>query len=369
MNKEVSSDRQIISMMTLYLLGNTLFGIGHMAKQDVWVSVLISISLIAPVYALYARIITLYPGYYLFEIMDEVFTPIISRLLTFFFSFYYFLTAAAITRTFSEFIHIDALPETPDIVSLVMMGLVIIYAIKNGMEVLGRWAQLFNYILLGVVFAVSILSLTNANLENLRPLLYNDIKPVLQVAIQGFFFSFGELVVFLSAVSFSKDRNKPYRVYFYSLLIGGGFVVLVVLRNLLVLGPQLVEQTHFTSYNVVGLIRIGKFLQRIESSVAMVFILAGFIKTAVCMFAALKGFQHIFRLEHYRPVAAPFGLLLIITCRLIFKDMMQIVDFLNYYNAFYSFPFQLLLPVAVWIAAEIKHKKKIQVTSATSSEG
>lgn len=358
MNKEVSSDRQIIAMMVMFLFGNTLLGVGYMAKQDAWMSVMISIVMMIPVYALYARITTLYPGYYLFEVMDEVFTPVISRILTFFFSFYCFMSAAAITRIFSEFIHIDALPATPDIVSLIMMGLVIIYTVKNGTEVLGRWAQLFIYMIVVFLVIISLLSLTNTNPENLRPLLYNGLKPVVQVAIQCFFFPFGELVIFLSAISFSKDRNKPYRVFYYSLLVGGFFITIVIIRNLLVLGPQLVEQLYFASYSVASLIKIGKFLQRIESSIAMVYFLAGFVKAAVCMIAALKGIQYIFRLEHYRPITAPFGLLLIITCRLIFKDIMQITDYLNYYNAFFSFPFQLLLPTAVWIAVEIKHKKK-----------
>lgn len=357
MNKEVSSDRQIIAMMILFLIGNTLMGIGYAAKQDAWLSVLLSLIMAAPMFAVYARLAVLYPGFYFFEMMEQVFSSVVSRILTLYFSCYCFLTAAIITRNFSEFLHLVALPETPDIVSLIMMGLVIIYAVKNGSEVIGRYAQLYIWPVLLVLVVITLLSLTVADPENLRPVLYNGLTPILYVATECFFFPFGELVVFLSFVSFTKDRNKPFRVFFYSLIFGGALLIIVVIRNVLVLGPEMVEQLYFPSYNVAGLINIGKFFQRLESSVALIFFSAGFVKTAVCMIAFFKGIQYVFRLEHYRQVAAPFGLLFIIICRLVFKNMMQIYEYLNFYHMYFAFPFQLLLPLVVWIKAEMKMRK------------
>lgn len=358
MNIEVSSDRQIISMMTMFILGSVLIlGVGSAAKQDAWISILISMVLSVPVMAMYARIVTLYPGKHFFEIIDEILGPILGGILTFCFSSYAFILAAMVTRVFSQFLKIVAFPETPEMVQLIMMGLVIIYSTKQGIEVLGRWSQFMVFFLVTIIATVSLLSLINMNMDNIRPVLYNGLKPVMYVAFNHFFFPFGETVIFLFAVVFVQGRNKPYRTFYYALAIGGFFITLVTLRNIVVLGPELLEILYFASYEIIGFIEIGKFFQRIEASVSIIFFLAGFVKTAVCMLAALKGIRHVFRLEHYRPIAAPMGLLLAVTCNLVFRDIMEIVDFANNYYVYLAFPFQIIIPVMIWIGAEIKTRK------------
>jgi hypothetical protein len=120
--------------------------------------------------------------------------------------------------------------------------------------------------------------------------------------------------------------------------------------------PELMQ--YILLLDLVGLIEIGRFIQRIESSVTIAFFAVGFVKTTVCVIAALRGMQHIFRLDHYRSVTAPFCLLFIVLCENLFKNLAEVIEFINFYYPFIAVPFQLFLPVSLWIGAEVKHRKK-----------
>jgi spore germination protein KB len=359
MNKEVLSDRQIVPIIVMFLLGSLLLiDVEYFARQDSWIAVLLGAVAIVPIYLIFVRLAVLYPGMHLFEMTDEVFPPFVSRSITVLFSIYAYFTGAFVVRINSEFIHTVAFPETPPWASLIMMGLTIIYSSKLGMEVLGRWSQFFIYPVLLIPLTVSALAMTNANVNHLRPVLGSGFKPVMDEALLRIFYPFGEIIILMYALTFSNERNKPKRTFFIGLLIGCFMIVLIKVRNLLVLGPEMVEQLYFPSYNLVGLIEIGRFIQRIESSVTIAFFAVGFVKTTVCVIAALRGMQHIFRLDHYRSVTAPFCLLFIVLCENLFKNLAEVIEFINFYYPFIAVPFQLFLPVSLWIGAEVKHRKK-----------
>jgi spore germination protein KB len=145
-------------------------------------------------------------------------------------------------------------------------------------------------------------------------------------------------------------------VYYISLLIAGILLLVVAVRSILVLGvPNNIIQK-FASYASARLIKIGTFLQRIEASVAIVFMISGFTKTTVCMYTATKGLVHLFNIKDYRKLAAPVGILMALYSIIIHKDAAEMVEWANKIYPYYAIPFQIFIPVIVWITAEIKSK-------------
>lgn len=357
--KEIISNRQGISMMVLFIMGSTLIlGTGSSAMQDTWLAILIAVLLAMPVIAIYVRFSSLFPEKNLYEVLDTVFGGLFGRIIALFFIWYAFHLGALVLRNFQEFIKVVAFPETPQFVPVAMMGILSIWAVKEGIEVLGRWSQFAMIILTLIIIVVSALSIKDMDFDHLRPFLYDGVKPVLSGAYGALTFPFAETVIFLMVFNFSKARNNPKKVYFYGLLIGASFVLLVSMRNILVLSAGFLQQIYFPSYAVVSLINIGEFLQRIESTVAVVLLLSGFVKNCVCLLAACKGVDYLFKIGNYRQIVAPVGLLMMITSCIIYNNIMEMEDWtLNVYR-YYALPFQILLPAAIWIAAEIKVKKQ-----------
>ena len=74
----------------------------------------------------------------------------------------------------------------------------------------------------------------------------------------------------------------------------------------------------------------------------------------VCLLAASKGLENVLDLDNYRQVVIPVGLLMIVLSLIIFTNVMEMFDWtLKIYN-YYAFSFQVILPVIIWITAEVK---------------
>lgn len=359
MGKEVISNRQGITMMSLFIMGSTLvLGIGSDSKQDSWFAIILAAILASLVMAIYARILSLFPEKNLYDILNNIFGKIAGRIIALIFVWYAFHLGCIVLRNFQEFIKVVAFPETPEFVPIMLMGVLCIWIVKEGIEVLGRFSQLVILILSFIIITVVILGITNADFNNLRPFLYNGFKPVLNSAFSIFSFPFAETVLFMGTFNFNKERNNPFKVYYYALAIGTFFVLIVALRNTLVIGADFVEQAYFPSYVAVSLISIGDFLQRIESTVAVVLLFAGFVKISVCLLSACKGVDYIFKTGNYRQIVAPVGLLMMITSCFIYQSVMEMFEWAFEIYKYYAFPFQVVLPIIIWITAEIKVKKQ-----------
>lgn len=73
MKNENISERQGIILITLFIIGSTfLIGSGGAAKQDAWIAVIIAILCSIILLLMYSRILSLYPGKDLFDILQIV---------------------------------------------------------------------------------------------------------------------------------------------------------------------------------------------------------------------------------------------------------------------------------------------------------
>jgi spore germination protein KB len=358
MGKEIISNRQGITLMSIFIMGSTLImGAGADARQDVWMAILIGAALALPAMAIYARILSIYPEKNLYEILNIVFGPLAGRLIGLLYIWYAFHLGAMVMRNFQEFVRVVSFPETPEFVTTMLMGLLCIWIVKEGLEVLGRWSQ-FMFILLAVIIAIVVaLSMKDASLDNLRPVAYNGLTPILNSSFGILSFPFAETVLLMGAFSLSKARNNAFRIYLMSLLIGLIIILLVSVRNVLVLGSDLIDSAYFPPYVAVSIINIGEFLQRIEVTVSVVFLFSGFVKISVCLLTACKGIDSLFNLGGYRQIAAPVGLLLMVTSCFIYQSIMEMQEWAFKIYRYYAFPFQVILPVMIWIAAEMKIRK------------
>jgi spore germination protein KB len=128
------------------------------------------------------------------------------------------------------------------------------------------------------------------------------------------------------------------------------------MRNITILGNML-GSFYFPAYEAVSRITIGDFIQRIEVTVAMVFVLTVFIKASVCLLVTCKGIAKIFNLKDYRSIVIQTGLLMAFLSYIIYDNIMEMKYWAFKVYPYYAFPMQVILPTVIWIAAEVKSKK------------
>ncbi|MEM5768529.1 MAG: GerAB/ArcD/ProY family transporter, partial [Bacillota bacterium] len=105
------------------------------------------------------------------------------------------------------------------------------------------------------------------------------------------------------------------------------------------------------------IIEIGDSVARFEGLISSNFLLAGIVKISVCILAAAKGLSSLFHLNDHQTMVLPCGMLAMALCTILYKNLMDMFGFLDYY-CYYAFPFQVLIPLAILIAGEIQIRKQ-----------
>lgn len=359
MKKEIISAKQGVTIMSLFIIGSTLIlGGDKKASEDTWIAIIISMIMVLPMLIIYARILSLFPDKNLFEIAKEVLGKIFSKIIILLFTLYFFYLGALVIRNVTEFVQIVSFPETPQFFIAFSIGLLSIYMVKSSIEVLGRLAELLLYLIIFISICTVFLSISKMELINIKPMLYDGWKPVLESGFSLFAFPFAETVIFTVVLGSLKQNSNPYKVYIGGLIIGGAFILIISIRNILILGISSILSHYFPSYSAVSLIEIGDFLERIETIAVIVFILSSFVKISICLFSASMGFASLFNFNDHTQITAPIAFLMLNLSIIVYNSIMEMFEWLDIYP-YYAIPFQIILPLIVWIAAEVKTKSGI----------
>ena len=316
MKNEVIVTRQGISIIVLFIIGSAIvLSPGGSAKQDSWLAMIIAMLVAFVAVAVYSRILIIFPEKDLYGVLQEIFGRkwfgiVISKVMILTYTWYAFHLGAMVFRNFSEFIIIVSMPETPQVLIVAPLGILCIWLVKGGLEILGRWSVFMLPIILVAIMTQYILSMTQADFDNLKPVLYNGIKPVISSAYGVFTFPFAETVIFILIFSSTKRKFNIYKVFNIGILVGGVILLIAMVRNVMVLGIEDAAIEYFPSYEAVSMINIANFVQRIEVIVSTIFIVGGIVKISVCLFAACKGFAHFMSFKNYRAVVVPVGFLM-----------------------------------------------------------
>ncbi|PUA40815.1 hypothetical protein C8Z91_03015 [Paenibacillus elgii] len=162
------------------------------AGRDMWLSpvwgLFLGLALILTTYRLHA----LNPGRTLIAIGERVLGRLLGKLFGFLFFFTYLHDLGFVAREYSEFVVGSFLPRTPTIFVVSCMIAVCAYAVRGGLEVIARCAQLFIPFFVFILLLFIALLIPDFNPEHMFPMLENGIKPSIKgsLVLQSWFADF-----------------------------------------------------------------------------------------------------------------------------------------------------------------------------------
>ena len=359
MNKQELGTGQAAALTAVFTLGaSTVIG-GHAAKQDAWIALLIAFCAAVPLALMLARISVLHPGKNLFEIIFGVFGKAagwVIGLLTF---LYAFQMGALTLRIFTEFVRTVSLEKTPQLlVGLVLMCLCA-YAVWQGSGVMGRLGAAAAFFV-GIVIVISFILLTgNMDIKNIQPVMSQPAESLVRNTLQIFSFSLGEIMLMLCLLGNLKNggsRSGKYKIFLLGLTIGSALLLTGILSGILTLGGSTFYKLNFPAYVAASLIGIGNFLHRIEGLISSNMVLCVFIKLSVCLYACVQGGEKLFGVKekNRKKLIFPIALLMGLASALFFGSAMEMFNWVGEIYPLYALPFQIGLPLLLWIISEIK---------------
>lgn len=360
------SSREMVLMIILFVFGSSVvMGVNSNTRQDSWISLLIGAAISVPVFFIYSRMIQLMDGEDFYTSILNWFGDIFGRIIILLLIWYYIYLAAVVLRNFSEFMEIVSMPETPHIPMMISLLLVVVYLCKSRIQVISRWSVVGLYITITIVTITVLATASHMQVNYLFPILEHSPSEMLKGSFEVFSFPFAECVVFLPIMN-SVKRANPYHIFFKGLFFSMLVLLIIVLRNILCVGPYLMQAEYFPSYSCARIMEIGSFLSRIEGTISVNFIVAGVTKATLCLYSGTLGAAKLLNVPNKLDmIIMPICMLTLTLCVFSYSDAMQMFDFIDFYPL-YALPFQVVIPLLIWLVGEWKtHKKKTSSMQAT----
>ncbi|HWS30432.1 MAG TPA: endospore germination permease [Clostridia bacterium] len=357
MKKEMISPLYAKCIIILFIIGSTVvIGVSTEARQDAWMTIMIAAAYAVPAVLMYGRLMKLYPEQGLYEIAEAAAGKVLGKVIIALFTWYAFHLGSLVLRNFVEFIQVNVLRETPRIAVMILIMSAVAYLTKSGPKAMGKFSLLFLTVLIVVVIVTVLGSINQMEGYYMLPVLATDTAKLLEDGYNVFSFPLAETVLFLTAAASVRKEDSPYKIYLWSIFAASIILITIVIRNILILGPAMAGITYFPSYVAARIINIGEFFARIEGSISMNFIMSGVLKISVCLFAATTGIAKLAGITNFKRLILPVSMLMMALCEIVYANLMEMFAWLKIYR-FYAAPFQIILPMLLWILAEIKAKK------------
>lgn len=324
------------------------------AKQDAWLSIFpASITGFISIWVM-TSLASRYPGLTIMEYSSEIVGKWLGKLIGFYFTYYLFFFISSTVNEHAGFITTVLLPKTPALIGIVTILILCALAVFSGIEVIGRCNEFLTPIIIIFLIPLFILSITDADPEQLKPFLGEGIRPVLQGAVvpsawMSQFFFLGWLLPFL---------NKPEKARKVSLIALGSIMVLFVLIDLIavmVFGP-ITGRLNFSFLRVIEYIGIVGSLERLEALAVSVWIMGIYVKVSVLLFMFCLSVSQLFNIKSYRNIISPVTLLSVVGSVWIFENAAEFQNWIIHSYPILAFCTQSFLPLALLTIDSIKRR-------------
>ncbi|RBW68182.1 GerAB/ArcD/ProY family transporter [Bacillus taeanensis] len=358
--QEKISARQFMILVFLYSVGTAILvtpaGLAAEAGQDGWIAVLIGIGVSLLLVLLYNAVGSIYPNLTLIEKNEKILGKWLGKFISLLIVFMAFHTASELITIVGIFMTTQMLENTPLWALNSFFGLIVIFALRLGIEVLARAAEIL-CVWFGLLFFILILFLApEINIENLQPVFEMEVKTLIKASL-----------VFTGVLTFSPvlflmifpvavtDRAKGKKGFFIGTLLGGAVLLIVTLLTVLVIGPELTANQRYPSYVLAKKINVGDFITRIEAAMAAIWLITIYFRLMIYIYAAVIGFAQVFELKDYKPLVFPLGIIMIVISLHLYPTEAFPTKYFEVWP-FYIALYGLVLPILLLVVYKVRKK-------------
>lgn len=290
-----------------------------LSGQSAWLSVLAGIALCLGLCALIGFVCRQYQDTDFLKWIEQRWGRWIALLIGLFLTRYYMTTAVVTLREFTNFLSEEILPSTPDILLKIIIMLVVVYAVSMGIETIVRVNL--------VIFFVSAILMTLGLLliwENM------DVKRLLPIwegtpasFAQGAFLTtawLSEVSILLILSPYLPRNAKIIRTGMAGVLLAGIGILLTVLIAVATLGIKITQMLSYPSFQIVSLVEIGSFLERLEIVFISIWITTMYVKLCMFVFGAAHCFVTAVNAQFDRLFLLLLGLLIVLSSQYSWAD-------------------------------------------------
>jgi len=346
--------RQLMTLMAGFLFGSAvLIYPGQWAGNESWIAIWGGFVEGCILLLVYIALMSRFPGKNFVEIVKEVYGRFLGNLVALFFLAYLFHLGSLVGTNYHDFIKLTMLVQTPSSVILLFNSLVIVYAVRKGIEVIARCSE--GMVVLLCVFYVIIFLMSCSQIEwtNFLPFFSAPLAKVLWATQMTGSFPYGEVVAFLMIFPAVNNLKEIQKRSLKALLLATLIFSIGSVQTIGVLGDT-ARLYVYPGFQSGRLINIANVFTRLEIVIGVNFLLMGFLKMSVLLYTTVLGIAQVFNLKSYKPLVLPVGFLMGLAALINFSTVSENIEFNNLVYPIYVLPFQLIIPLITLVVALVR---------------
>lgn len=345
------STRQLAVLLLFVTIGDMLLvlppHVAELVKQDAWIAHLLGVAAGLGIAWLLLKFALALGSEGLVERNRRTLGTWAGGAVSAVYMLYFLLNSSLMMRETSDFLTTVLFPETPLRAIHGLAALAFVVGIRYGLQSIARAGELFLPVF-GILYAILLLLLLpQVQPGKLQPMLAADAVSMLEGIYISAIYPFCELCVFIMVIPLVVRRKHMKRDYLLAVAVGGLSSFAVMLMSILVLGGVMTAHYLYPAYILAGKINVGHFIERLESLIAVNLILLTFMKTVLFGYGFAMVLAQMFRLDDYRPLAFPTGMLVFGLAYFMWPNVVEYNDGLFRYWGDLDVLVGILLPLAL----------------------
>lgn len=285
-------------IMCAGVIGIAFNGYIHISKNDAWLAPIIGMFLgIIPLF-IFIKIMSYKDKNNINDTLKEkwgLFGKIISIFLALFVAFYVMVNF----YNLNNFISSEYLYSTPKFFIAIMFGIPIIYALMYELNIISRSIMIFGYVAIFLFLAGLVGLAFQTDPHNIMPILYNSFFPIFKAGIYDVCYTV--LPLFLITI-IPKDyiRNKEHfnKRVFITYFLSSICICIMTYVVLASFGIELSLLYQYPMYNILKRITLLSVFDRIESIIAIMWILFIYVTCTIGCYYIKKTFFQVTNLKY-----------------------------------------------------------------------
>ncbi len=324
------------------------------ALQDAWISAILTLVGSEVFVILFALLDTRFPRLSLIEYSQQLLGSWPGKLLGLVFLWLFLQLSVVNIRIYGEVLVTNFLPKTPIAFIIGSMVLASAICIYQGIEILGRAADLIFFLLSVMILAEIIIPIPEIDIHNLQPVLARGWQPILRGALTPV-----ALILQIWTLGMLSPRTlapeEILQIAFSSTGVSLIILVIATFITICVLGPDEGARSTFPLLSLMRSVELSEFLQRMEVLVIFSWGFGLFISISAFLYSGARGLSQWLGLKDYRPLIWPMSVIWVFLSLHGFADIFALYDFLSPETfALYGFTFLLVPLVLLWSAYGIR---------------
>lgn len=328
----------------------------EIAKQDAWMSMLLSCVLGGAITYLVVKVGMQHPGQSLTQFSQELLGSWLGKIITIPYFTAWFILSGDVLRSFADFIHLVLLDQTPVWVLMVMiLGAAIYLTSTSGITGIGRFCEIAGPVTIITLLVSLLLNISNAKWRSLLPVMGDaSLKEIISASLAPSSF-LGESFMLLVLLSFLSNSKHILKKTMASVWMTGIMLIITTIMVLMVFGTAVAQELRFPYFMLVRSINILNFIQNLDILVIFIWIFGVFAKISLYLFMTSYEMGQWFRIKSWKRMMW-FSAPVIFIIALSIPNEATIMLLQKFWETIAIPVCAIAIPLCLWIVTSAKRK-------------